>query len=303
MALNSSFSGGTALRLRTALVFLLSVLFLASVTGCKSKKADEAVQRYPIEGVVMGVDPKEQTITLKHHEVVGYMKAMTMPFNVKDKWVYRVVHVGDTVQATLVVGADDAWLENVSVTQSAQAADQSNTSPVHRPQQGDAVPDFAFVNQQGKPIHLAQFRGQPLLLTFVYTRCPLPDFCIRMSNNFVQVAEELKNNNPRAFARLQMLSISIDPDYDSPKVLTEYGKRYAATVDPQLKHWSFATGKPEEIRKAAEFFALSYQPQNGQITHTLSTALLDASGKLAEFYTGNGWSPSEVADKLAALQK
>jgi protein SCO1/2 len=291
------------LRLRTVFFVLLSALLFLCVTGCKSKKADEAVRRFPIEGVVMGVDAKEHTVTLKHHEVVGYMKAMTMPFTVKDEWVYRVVHVGDTVQATLAVGGDDAWLENVSVTQAAQTADQSNTSTVHRPQAGDAVPDFAFVNQQGKPIHLAQFRGQPLLLTFVYTRCPLPDFCIRMSNNFAQVAEELKNNNPKAFARLQMLSISIDPDYDSPKVLTEYGKRYAGGVDAPLKHWTFATGKPEEIRKAAEFFALSYQPQNGQITHTLSTALLDANGKVAEFYTGNGWSPSEVAGKLAALQR
>lgn len=288
--------------MRRVFILLCSALLFVSLNACKAKKDDD-VKRYPIEGVVMAVDAKEHSVTLKHHDVVGYMKAMTMPFTVKDEWVFRVVKVGDTVQATLAVGNEDAWLENLSVTQNAQQADQSSTSSVNRPKAGAPAPALAFTNQDGKAVQLKQFRGQPVLITFIYTRCPLPDFCIRMSNNFAQVAEELKNNNPKAFAKLQMLSISIDPEHDSPEVLTGYAKRYAGTVDPAHKHWQFVTGKPEEIKKAADFFALSYHPDKDQITHTLSTTLLDSDGKVAEFFAGNQWTPSEAAQKLAALVK
>ncbi len=144
---------------------LLSLCLLLSVLGCKTQKPATAERRFPIEGRVVAVDAAAHTITLDHHEVVGYMKAMTMPFSVRDTWVFNVVHPGDTVQATLVV-SDDAYLENISVTEARGVADLSTTSPVHLPQTGEQVPDFHFVNQQGRPIHLAQFRGEPLLITF-----------------------------------------------------------------------------------------------------------------------------------------
>ncbi len=150
---------------------LLIGLLLLSIAGCKSQKPATAERRFPIEGRVVAVDPAAHTITLDHHEVAGYMKAMTMPFNVHDAWVFNVVHPGDTVQATLVV-SDDAYLENISITQARAAADLSNTSPMHFPQPGEQVPDFHFVNQEGRTIHLAQFRGQPLL-THLYL-FPLP---------------------------------------------------------------------------------------------------------------------------------
>ncbi|MDR3765410.1 MAG: SCO family protein [Acidobacteriota bacterium] len=292
------------MRPRILLPALLAVLLILTFDGCKSKKKDDQnAQRYPIEGVVMAVGLKEHTVTLKHHEVVGYMKAMTMPFTVKDEWVFKVVKPGDYIHATLVVGTDDDWLENVNITEGQAAADQSSTSAVHRPSAGDQVPDFAFTDQNGHALLLSQFRGQPLLLTFIYTRCPLPDFCIRMSNNFAQVAAQLKNTNPAAFAKLRLVSISIDPEHDTPATLLKYGQHYAAAADPKLQHWRFATGKPEEIKRAADFFGLSYTPQDGQIVHTLSTTLIDADGKVSEFYSGNQWIPGEVANKLASLQR
>jgi protein SCO1/2 len=280
---------------------ILSALLLICAVGCRSEKPT-AERRFPIEGRVVSVDPAEHTITLDHHEVVGYMKAMTMGFPVRDAWVFKVVHPGDTVQATLVV-ANDVHLENISVTQARDSADLSSTSTMHLPQKGEAVPDFYFVNQEGRPIHLAQFHGQPLLVTFIYSRCPLPNYCIRMSNNFAEIAQSLQQRNPAAFAKLQMLSISIDPEFDDPKVLRAYGKNYAGAVDPDLKHWSLATGKPSDIRKAAEYFGLSYETRNGQIIHDLRTALVDADGKIADFYRGNEWKPSELASQIAALQR
>jgi protein SCO1/2 len=124
-----------------------------------------------------------------------------------------------------------------------------------------------------------------------------------MSNNFAAIAATLQKSNPAAFARLQMLSITIDPEFDDPKVLRAYGKAYAGAVDPNLKHWSFATGKPGDIRKAAEFFGLAYETQNGQILHNLRTALLDADGRIAEFYSDNQWKPSDLAAQITALQR
>jgi protein SCO1/2 len=289
---------GESLRLR----IVLSALLLLSSFGCKSQKPATAERRFPIEGRVVAVNSAAHTLTLDHHEVVGYMKAMVMDYPVRDAWVFNVVHPGDTVQATLVV-ADDAHLENISVTQSRSAADLSSTSPVHLPQTGESVPDFHFVNQNARPIHLKQFRGEPLLVTFIYSRCPLPDYCIRMSNNFAEVAQILRKSNSAAFAKLQLLSISIDPEFDDPKILRSYGKSYAGAVDPNLEHWSLATGKPAEIRRAAEYFGLSYETQNGQVIHNLRTALLDADGKIAGFYSGNQWKPSEVAAQIQALQR
>lgn len=279
-----------------------AALLLLCVFGCKSAKPPVAERRFPIEGRVVAVDPASHTITLNHREVAGYMKAMTMGFAVRDGWVFNAVHPGDTIQATLVV-SDNAYLENISVTQASTTADLSSTSPMHIPAKGEQVPDFAFINQENRPIHLAQFRGQPLLITFIYTRCPLPDYCIRTSNNFAAIAQTLQQSNPAAFAKLQLLSISIDPDFDDPKILRTYGRNYAGTVDPSLKHWTFATGEPAAIRKAAEYFGLSYEKQNGQIIHNLRSALLDADGKIAEYYRGNQWNLSELASQITELQK
>jgi protein SCO1/2 len=276
--------------------------FLLCIAGCHPKNAATDERRFPLEGRVVAVDAATHTLTIAHHEIPGYMQAMTMGFTVRDAWVFNVVHPGDNIQATLVVGADD-YLESISITQSRTAADTSSTSPVHLPETGEAVPDFHFLNQNGRPIHLAQFRGQPLLLTFIYSRCPLPDYCPRMSNNFAELARTLQQSSPAAFAKLQMLTITLDPEYDTPKVLLAYGKTYAGAVDPSFKHWSFATASPDDIRKAATFFGLSYETQSGQIIHNLRTSLIDADGKVAELFTDNQWKPADVAVELQHLQR
>lgn len=259
-------------------------------------------RRFPIEGRVVAVNAAAHTLTLDHHEIPGYMKAMIMDFPVRDTWVFNVVHPGDTVQATLVVGDDD-YLESISITQSRSTADLSSTSAVHLPEKGEAVPDFHFIDQSGHPMHLAQFRGEPLLVTFIYSRCPLPDYCPRMSNNFAQIARTLGRSNPAAFAKLRMLSVTLDPEFDDPKTLLAYGKSYAGTADPGLKHWSFATGTPQQIRTAAEFFGLSYESQSGEVIHNLRTTLIDADGKVAALFLGNQWEADDVAAQLAQLQR
>jgi protein SCO1/2 len=168
------------------------------------------------------------------------------------------------------------------------------------PEPGEDVPDFGLVNQDGQKIHLRQFRGKPLLLTFIYTRCPFPDYCLRLSHDFLEVMQRLQKSS-QAFNNTRLLSISIDPETDTSAVLRSYGEGYVAGIDPTFQHWEFATGSPEEVRKAADFFGLAYNQKDGQIVHSLSTVLIGKDGKVVKVYSGNDWKPEDVAaDMIAA---
>ena len=228
------------------------------------------------------------------------MEGMTMPYTVgdKDTWVFKSIAPGDQVHATLVL-TDHAELQDITFTKSSNTQ-SDGTSALRIPQPGDEVPDFTLVNQSGKTIHFQQFRGKPLLLTFIYTRCPFPDYCPRMSNNFAQVLQQLQKD-PKAFGQAQMLSISIDPENDKPGVLRSYGERYVGRVDPRFAHWEFASSSPEQVRKTADFFGLAYNQKDGQIVHGLVTVLVGKDGKVAKVYSGNDWKPDQVAaDFIAA---
>jgi protein SCO1 len=272
---------------------IISLTFLLLFAGCSQQPS---AKRYELQGRVVAVDAANQQLTIAHRDVPGLMKGMTMPFIVskKDAWVFRAIAPGDEVHATLVLGKD-AEIENISFTKGAAVGD--GTSELHIPQTGEEVPDFTLTNQNGQKIHFKQFRGKPLLLTFVYTRCPFPDYCIRMSNNFSQVLQQLQKD-PGAFANAQLLSISIDPEHDTPAVLREYGQHYVGRVDPKFQHWQFASGSPDEVRKVADFFGLSYNSKDGQIVHGLRTALIGADGKVLAIYSGNDWKPEDVAGEI-----
>ncbi len=275
---------------------VVSLLLVFSLAACSRKPAG---QRYELQGRVVAVDAAAHQLTIAHHDIPGLMSGMTMPFQVSDKdlWVFKSIAPGDQVQATLVL-SDHAELQDVTFTKGSDTP-SDGTSALRIPQPGDEVPDFALVNQNGKAIHLRQFRGQPLLLTFIYTRCPFPDYCVRMSNNFSQVLQQLEKD-PKAFGETQLLSISIDPEHDQPTVLRSYGERYVGRVDPKFTHWQFASGSPEQVRKAADFFGLAYNQKDGQIVHGLVTVLIGKDGKVAKVYSGNDWKPEQVAADFVA---
>lgn len=287
---------------------LLGVVFLLPVACSKSgriavgaapSRPDE--RRYAIEGTVVAVNKSRHEITLNHKAIPGFMSAMTMPYPVRQDWVFATAQPGDELHGSLVVGSGETYLEAISLNKSTTMVSESSTSQIHTPSVGDKVPDFSFVDQSGHRVRLSRFRGKQLLLTFVYTRCPLPDFCIRMSENFAQLAGDLKQAEPQTYRKFQLLSISIDPEYDKPAVLKDYGKRYAGKVDPDFQHWRFVSGTPAETRKAADFFGLSYfrtAGQNWQIVHSLRTVLISPNGKIAALYFGNDWKPSEVEAEL-----
>jgi protein SCO1/2 len=286
----------TGLRWGRLRLFCFYILLMLSCAACSKKPAGK---RYELQGRVVAVDSGSREITVAHQDIPGLMPGMTMPFQVaRDQdWIFGKIGPGDQVHATLVM-TDHAELQDISFTKGSDTG-SDGTSNLRIPEIGDDVPDFTLVNQSGKTIYLEQFHGKPLLLTFIYTRCPVPDFCLLMSNNFSEVLKQLQKS-PQVFAKAQLLSISIDPAYDTPTVLRSYGERYAGKVDPAFQHWQFASGSPEEVRKAADFFGLSYDQKQGQIVHTLQTVLIGRDGKIVKVYAGNQWKPAEVAGDYAA---
>lgn len=269
------------------------MLFLAACSH------SPAAKRYELRGRVVAVDAAQHELSIANQTIPGVMEAMTMPYLVgkNDLWVFRAIAPGDQIHATLILG-DRAELQDINFTRGSDVAGDG-TSQLHIPQPGEAVPDFTLVNQNGRTIHFKQFQGKPLLVTFIYTRCPFPEYCRRMSNNFAQVLQQLQKD-PRAFADSNLLSISIDPEHDKPSELRSYGESYVGRIDPGFQHWQFASGSPDEVRKAADFFGLSYNTKNGQIVHNLSTVLIDKNGKVLKVYSGNDWKPDEVAGEIVA---
>ena len=173
------------------------------------------------------------------------------------------------------------------------------------PKPGDEIPDFGLINQDGKRVRLSQYKGKALALTFVYTRCPQPDQCTLMSTNFAAVDKALLAD-PSVYANTHLLTISFDPDYDTPKVMRSYGASHTGRYsDESFQHWEFLTGSQDEVKGIAQFFGVRYYHDTNsgeeQVIHSLRTAVIDPNGKLVKLYRGNEWKPGEVAEDLRTL--
>jgi protein SCO1/2 len=160
------------------------------------------------------------------------------------------------------------------------------------------MPVFNLTNQNGEPISLDSFRGRPFVLTFIFTRCPLPNFCPRMSNNFEELQTAIKDGGG-ALAKTRLLSITLDPDYDTPGVLKDYGAFHHA--DQRI--WIFANGDEKEIDALTRAFSVYRQTEGGTISHGLATALIDKDGKIAKLWRGNAWTPAEVTEAIQTENK
>ncbi len=259
------------------------------LTGCRNSPRSE----FDLTGTVVSVNRDLGQVTLEHEEIPGYMDAMTMPFNVREDWALSALSPGQRVEATLVVLQDRSWIENIRISGSESTGETGETLLL--PQPGDVVPDFGLLNQDDRRIHLHQYRGRPLVLTFIYTRCPLPDYCPLTSGNFAAIHHAVKSL-PQSDKTPYLLTISFDTDFDTPSVLREYAARYMRPV--RFDQWAFATGSPEEIREIAGYFGLVYKKESDQIVHSLVTALIDADGALIRLYQGNQWRPDDVMKDL-----
>lgn len=261
-----------------------------------------ATTRYHFTGRILSIDNQEQTALIDGDTVQGYMEAMAMAYTFKPASTLRQLSPGDAISADLVVvdhdprdesAAPDYWLENVKITGHAKAPPAQGANSLHMPAPGEQVPDFSFINQDGHRVSLRQYRGKVLFITFIYTRCPFPDFCPRMSSNFNEIYKQLGTNPSLAGAHL--LSVSFDPEHDTPKVLRDYGFSVAHTTTPALfRSWEFAAASAQDLPRIADFFALTVKPEGGMITHNLSTAVIGPDGKIVNWYHGNDWQVSDL---------
>jgi protein SCO1 len=277
---------------------LLSVVVLSS---CHRSKTP-AAKRYPFTGRIISIDAQAESALIDGDNIPGFMDPMAMSYKMKPASTLRQLAPGDSISAEVVViepasknedAVPDYWLENVKVTAHAKSPPATGANSLHMPAPGEDVPDFSFTNQNGKPITLAQYRGQVLLVTFIYTRCPFPDFCPRVSSQFDEIYKQLGTNPSLANAHL--LSISFDPEHDTPKVLRDYGFSVAHTHDAKLfQRWEFAVPRSADLPRIADFFALTVKPEGGLITHNLSTAVIGPDRKIVTWYHGSDWQISDL---------
>jgi protein SCO1 len=276
---------------------LLSSFLIASlVAGCNSKPpaASPGAKRYEIKGKVVSADRPNKKVTIDHQEIPGYMEAMTMAFTLVDDWAYEHLAPGADIQATLVVDTGRSWLEQPVITSAGPAGD---TSAVAEPRPGDEVPNFTLRNQDGRKISFNNYHGRALVVTFIYTRCPLPDYCPLMTSHFAEIKRML-DRDPKLAQQTQLLSITVDPEYDTPRVLKAYRARNATDGGGS---WEFATGTADEIKAVAQFFGLSYFPEKDQIIHSLRTSVVSPDRKVVRVFRGNEWKPAEVVAELRKL--
>lgn len=297
-------------RKKSLLTALLACVFLFSLSGCqKHDRVRSATEKhYELKGKVVVVEKEKRLLTVAHEDIKDYMPSMTMPFTVGENsaWVFappREVQPGDQITATLVVDGAKSWLEDIVLTQESSDSAMVGSEGVG-PKAGDEVPDYRLINQDGKVIRIHEYRGKALLLTFVYTRCQDPNQCTLMSSNFASIDQELQKQ-PEVYQKTHLLSISFDPEYDTPKVLRSYGAAYTGKYsDENFAHWEFASGSADEVKGIAQYFGLRYflDSSSGkeQVVHSLRTAVIAPDGKIVKVYRGNDWKPEEVLKQIEA---
>ncbi len=285
-----------------------SLLAVVALAGCHSGQktpsqasANPSYKSYKLRGKVISTTAATGEVTLDHDAIPGFMEAMTMSYKLKDPSILSELHPGDVITADVLVsqGADaDVLLDHIVIV-AQEKPDYRPTVFYHVPAPGDAVPDFKLRNQDGRTIHLGQFRGQRLLITFIYTRCPLPNFCPLVTHNFAVIEKQLASN-PALYGKTHLLCISFDPDHDTPERLRAYGASYIGSAAKNaFVHWDFAVPDKPVLVEMAKFFDLGITNEaDSTITHTLSTTLVGPGGKVVRFYPGNEWTPDQIVSDV-----
>lgn len=256
----------------------------------------------------MAVDKAKKTATIAHDDVPGYMSAMTMDFPIRADWVWDDLTKDADVRGELVV--DDAkgeyWLENIAVVAAPNPNQPTPAVNENFSQIGREVPDFTLTNQDGKQISLKDYQGKALAITFIYSRCPLPEYCILMSKNFSDLAGKLKDSESKD--KIRLLSVSFDPQTDTPAKLREYGRGYLGGTDAKSDFtvWQLATGTDKQVRAIADFFGLRYevdQNDKTQFNHSLRTIVIAPDGKVQKIFAGNEWTTGDLLRELQSAAK
>jgi len=270
-----------------------AVLLLAGLLGAVS--CSDGLRRYPLRGVVQAVLPDGRA-EVAHEDIPGFMPGMTMPFRIRGA---SGVRPGDRIEATLAMRDTESWLEDVRILARGLPVARREAAP-EPARIGTLVPDLRLVDQDGAPIGLAGYRGRVLVLTFIYTRCPVPEFCPRMMTRLSELDDRLAAD-PTLLEQTQLLAISFDPEFDTPEVLRYYGKGWVKDRGRgRFDRFALASGSAEQVKAAADFFGVAFWNEAGQIVHTFCTAVIDADGRLAALFDGNEWTTDELLREVRA---
>jgi protein SCO1/2 len=264
---------------------------LASLAAC------QPAREYELRGQILGIDRARQEVTIKHEDIRGFMPGMTMPFKVRRAELLDGRAPGDLIRATLVVEESNVYLRALESTGHASLAAAPPPIPALL-NPGDAVPDATFIDQDGTARSLAEWKGRILAVTFIYTRCPVPDFCPALDRRFAEAQNMIRSDNT-LYGRVHLLSVSFDPAFDTPPVLAAHAGKLGA--DPSV--WTFLSGTRQEIERFGSRFGMTLVADAAgapEIVHNLRTAIIDADGRLTTILHGNEWS---AIDLIAELKK
>jgi protein SCO1/2 len=274
---------------RQSAVFILITLILACAR----------TREYELRGQIVAVDHPRQEVTIKHEDIRGFMPGMTMPFKVRDGRLIEGRTPGDLVRARLVVEEKGAYLSAVERTGHAPLTEPPPSPRVDLLEPGAEIPDADFLDQTRMARRLSAWKGQARAVTFMYTRCPLPDFCPLMDRNFAAVQREIAGDAALA-GRAHLVSVSIDPSFDTPAVLAQHAQRVGANP----AHWSLLTGDRGTVEQFASRFGVSIMREDGKgadIVHNLRTAVIDREGRLVKVFRGTDWTPAQIVGELKAI--
>jgi protein SCO1/2 len=283
----------------SALPFGLWMLNLSSVPSAWSSPPPDGTrtnaQIFTAKGVVTELSPDGRKVSIRHEAISNYMTAMTMPFRVKAPEAMAGVQAGDKISFQLHVTEMESWVDQIVKIGTAPLAENKKTAETPTAHAGSPLIDYKFTNELGQAVSLNDFRGQALAITFFYTRCPLPDYCPRLSKNFQEAQQKLRamSNAP---ANWHLLSVTLDPQFDSPRMLQVYGESYH--YDPA--HWSFLTGPPDKIGALARQSGVTYESDGGAINHNFCTLIVDASGHLQKMFPVSGDLSDAIAGEIIA---
>ena len=263
--------------------------------GCRPQ---QETKQYELQGQILGLEPQRNEVLIKHGDIKGFMPGMTMPFKVKDAALLSDKKAGDLVTATLVVADTDTHLSAITRTGHAPLDTPPVVSDAPRVlAAGEAVSDALLVDQNGTASPFSKLRGHRVALTFIYTRCPLPEFCPLMDRHFAAVQKILASTP--ALADVRLVTMTLDPEFDTPAVLKPYAQK--AGANPAI--WSFVTAEAKDAARFASQFGLYVEPNPDSaidIIHNLRTAVVDADGRLVTVHNGNDWTPAQLVADLKA---
>jgi protein SCO1 len=267
-----------------------------------------ALEEHPAKGLVLKVDAASRSVVVSCDTIPGYMEAMEMPFAVQDSKTLAGLKPGMTVHFTMVERANILYAENIHAGTAAnfesEPVQAGELSALHRAMDpstiakivsvGQQVPDFALTDQAQTRIHLSQLEGKVVVLTFGYSRCPNPNYCLRLSNNLSTVE---KRFHDRAGRDLVLLTIMIDPNHDQGATLVQYAGVFKANAED----WHFLTGPLPEIKQVAGMFGMNFWNDEGLLTHTLHTVVIDRQGRLASNIEGNQFTAQQLGDLVQTV--